>query len=412
MGSAKTIDAENEQALSPRQKKLILIGILVLIFISVGLSVAVIEVKKSKSKTLQFINPTMENFIKTKTVSGRVVQSHTETIYVNATKGAINEIFVKDGDTVSKGQNLFSYEDSTLKAEIGQAEANKKLAETSVTQKNEQITSLEQEMNEVDSSTPSSKDDANRAANISSVQSLQIELNKANDDLRVAELNVEKYTLEVEGLKAQQESLTIKSNTDGIVHNLNLNIGQGFQTSDNQQVAIMQIASNEPFQIEGKLTEEEKAKIKSGQPISVTSNVVPNKKWKGEILEVSDYPTYKSSPSNTNVKGKDSQKESIPYYSFKASLDSQKNLYPGYDTTLNVVVQSKQLLAVPETSIKGSGKSTYVYVLKKGKIEKQKVKTGPKSGKWVAILKGLKEKDKVGKNPSWTVRPGTKIDLK
>ncbi len=349
-------------------------------------------------------------------MSGRVVQSHTETIYVNPTKGSINEIFVKEGDTVTKGQKLFSYEDTTIAAEIGQAEVNKKLAETTVTQKNDQIASLEKEIQTAISASTSSPNttDANNTdknatntANTPQIQSLQAELNTAKEELNAAQLKVEQSTLEAEKLKAQQESLTVNSNSDGVVLNLNKSIGQGYKATDKQQISIMQIASNEPFQIEGKLTEEEKAKVEPGQAIKVSSKVVTDKSWKGSISEVSNYPM---NDQSTN-QDKNSKKEAIPYYTFRATLDSQENLYPGYETNLEVVVQSKDLLAIPETSVKGSGKSKYVYVLKKGTIYKQNVKTGQKQGKYVAILKGVKEGDKVGKNPSWTVRPGTKIDL-
>ncbi|MEH7451751.1 efflux RND transporter periplasmic adaptor subunit [Gottfriedia acidiceleris] len=418
METAKRIDEEKEQvkAITPRQKKFILMGIIVLLIVSVVLSVAVIEIKKSKSKTLQFISPTVKSFTKTETVSGRVVQSHTETIYVNPTKGSINEIFVKEGDTVTKGQKLFSYEDTTITAEIGQAEVNKKLAETTVTQKNDQIASLEKDIqNAISASTSTSNTtDANNTdknatntTNTPEIQSLQAELNTTKEELNAAQLKVEQYTLEAEKLKAQKESLTVNSNNDGVVLNLNKSIGQGYKATDKQQISIMQIASNEPFQIEGKLTEEEKAKVESGQAIKVTSKVVTDKSWKGSISEVSNYPM---NDQSTNQE-KNSKKEAIPYYTFRATLDSQENLYPGYETNLEVVVQSKDLLAIPATSVKGSGKSKYVYVLKKGTIYKQNVKTGQKQGKYIAILKGVKEGDKVGKNPSWTVRPGTKIDL-
>jgi HlyD family secretion protein len=240
-----------------------------------------------------------------------------------------------------------------------------------------------------------------------SIQSLNAELTTVKADSRAAELKVEKYTLEAEKLKAELDSLIVSSNTAGVIVNLNKNVGQGFQAKENQQLAILEIASNDPFKIEGKLTEAEKAKITPGQPIIVSSNVVANKKWNGKITEVSDYPTYKAPVK----KDKDSQNEPIPNYSFKASLDSQKGLYPGYSTTLDVVVQSKQFLAVPETSIIGIGKSTYVMVQKKGILHKQKVETGQKRGQWVAILKGLKGEDEVGVNPSWIVHLGTLINL-
>jgi HlyD family secretion protein len=420
METAKRIGTEKEQARTPRQKKMILLGFLVLILILVMLSLAIIEFNKRDLKQLVFINPTEKTFIKTKTVSARVVQSHTETIYVNSLKGSIKEIFVKEGETVAKGQQLFSYEGSALTAELGQAEINKQLAETSSQQLKEQITSLETDLLEAESTTTLGTSDATNTVTTNltdvgesdhiadqSILSLKAELNTAKADSRAAELKVEKYTLEAEKVKAELDSLFVSSNTAGVIVNLNQNVGQGFQAKENQQLAIMEIASNDPFKIEGKLTEAEKAKITPGQPITVSSNVVANKKWNGEITEVSDYPTYKALVN----KKKDSQHEPIPYYSFKASLDSQKGLYPGYSTSLDVVLQSKQLLAVPETSIITIGKSSYVFVHKKGLLHKQKVETGQKRGQWVAILKGLKDEDKVGVNPSWIVRLGTLINL-
>ncbi|MBM7655275.1 efflux RND transporter periplasmic adaptor subunit [Neobacillus cucumis] len=421
METAKRFGTENEQARTPRQKKMILLGFLVLILIFVMLSLAIIEWNKRDLKKLVFMNPTEKTFIKTKTVSARVVQSHTETIYVNASKGSIQEIFVKEGETVSKGQQLFSYEGSALKAELGQAEINKQLAETSAKQLQEQITSLEQDLLEAESTTtPGTSDATNTTVTTNltgvgdsdsiddkSILSLKAELNTAKADSRAAELKVEKYTLEAEKLQAELDSLIVSSNTAGVIVNLNKNLGQGFQAKENQQLAIMEIVSNDPFEIEGKLTEAEKAKITPGQPITVTSNVVANKIWNGKITEVSDYPTYKA-PVN---KDKDSQQEPVPSYSFKASLDSQKGLYPGYSTTLDVVLQSKQLQAVPETSIITIGKSSYVFVQKKGILHKQKVETGQKRGHWVAILKGLKGEEKVGVNPSWIVHLGTLMNL-
>jgi HlyD family secretion protein len=420
METAKRIGTEKEQARTPRQKKMILLGFLVLILILVMLSLAINEFNKRDLKQLVFINPTEKTFIKTKTVSARVVQSHTETIYVNSLKGSIKEIFVKEGETVAKGQQLFSYEGSALTAELGQAEINKQLAETSSQQLKEQITSLETDLLEAESTTTLGTSDATNTVTTNltdvgesdhiadlSILSLKAELNTAKADSRAAELKVEKYTLEAEKVKAELDSLFVSSNTAGVIVNLNQNVGQGFQAKENQQLAIMEIASNDPFKIEGKLTEAEKAKITPGQPITVSSNVVANKKWNGEITEVSDYPTYKALVN----KKKDSQHEPIPYYSFKASLDSQKGLYPGYSTSLDVVLQSKQLLAVPETSIITIGKSSYVFVHKKGLLHKQKVETGQKRGQWVAILKGLKDEDKVGVNPSWIVRLGTLINL-
>ncbi|MEH7096977.1 efflux RND transporter periplasmic adaptor subunit [Neobacillus vireti] len=420
METAKRIGTENEQARTARQKKLILLGILVLILILVMVSLAIMEFNKRDLKKLVFSNPPEKTFIKTKTVPARVTQSDTEMIYVNALKGPIKEIFVKEGETVDKGQQLFSYEGSALKAELGQAEINKQLAETSAQQLKEQITSLETDLLEAESTTtPVTSDPTNTTVtNLTgvgdsdtiaeqSILSLNAELNSVKADSRAAELKVEKYMLEAEKLKAELDSLIVSSNTAGVIVNLNKNVGQGFQAKENQPLAIMEIAANGPFKIEGTLTEAEKAKITQGQPITVTSNVVANKKWNGKITEVSDYPTYKAPVK----KEKDSQNEPVPSYSFKASLDSQKGLYPGYSTSLDVVVESKQFLAVPKTSIIGIGKSTYVMAQKKGILHKQKVETGQRQGEWVAILKGLKGKDKVGVNPSWTVHIGTHLNL-
>lgn len=66
METAKRIGTENEQARTPSQKKLILLGILVLILIFVMLSLAIIELNNRDLKKLVFMNPIEKPSLKQK----------------------------------------------------------------------------------------------------------------------------------------------------------------------------------------------------------------------------------------------------------------------------------------------------------------------------------------------------------
>ncbi|PLR95933.1 efflux RND transporter periplasmic adaptor subunit [Bacillus sp. T33-2] len=403
-----------EKTHNPKRKWIIL-GVITLIIIIVSVNVAVIQGKnQGGTDKLKFVKVTEKEISNTKLVSGSVAPGSKETIYADPTRGKVQEIYVQEGQQIEKGQKLFSYDNPELSIQARQLEIDKKMTNLSYEQGKSKIDSLKKEIQKVKAA---SKASAAEPLNgqmpegqfQSSVTDLEAQLQEAQYQQRTTELEMEKHKLQAEELQRKQEDLIVYSSIAGIVQTVDKDAGQNAsQTAGDPGKPIIEIASQEPFQVHGTLSELQKAQIQPDQPITITSKAVANKTWKGKIAEVSQYPT--SDESGLNGAGATGQStQNISYYNFKASLNSQDGLSPGYHVAIQVELPSKKMLAVPRSSIVDKEDSPYVYVMDGKKLRKQKVTTGIGDGEWTEVLDGVAAGDKVVDNPSADVRDGMEV---
>lgn len=386
------------------KKKWIVAGIAILILLVVAINVIFMEKRKNETKSVQLMSVTKRPISNTKLISGQVVPGKVETIYFDPSKGKVKEIYVKEGQEVEKGQKLFTYENDDLNLQLKQASIDKKITMLNYNQVNDKIKALKKEK---------------KAASDNS--SLESQLEDLENQRRTIELEMEKNQLQEEELQSKLNQLTIHSPINGYVKNLHQDLeestgitdeGTSSETMGLQGTPIMNIVSKEPFQIQGTLSELQKAQIQANQPIKVTANAVPNKSWNGKIVEVSEFPAATNSGTG-QLSGEAGQSTSnLSYYTFKAKLHSQEGLSPGYHVAIQVVLSSKKVLTVPQNSVQEKDGSTYVYVVSKGKVQKRNITTGISTGEWTEVVDGLKEGEKVVKNPSHTMDSGMEVEIK
>lgn len=387
------------------KKKWIVAGIAVLILLVVAINVIFMEKRKNETKSVQLMSVTKRPISNTKLISGQVVPGKVETIYLDPSKGKIKEIYVKEGQEVEKGQKLFTYENDDLNLQLKQASIDKKITMLNYNQVNDKIKALKKEKK--------------AATDNASLSSLESQLEELESQKKTIELEMEKNQLQEEELQTKLNQLTIHSPINGYVKNLHPEESTGMteegtssETMGLQGTPIMNIVSKEPFQIQGTLTELQKAQIQANQPIKVTANAVPNKSWDGKIVEVSEFPAA-TNPGTGQFSGEAGQSTSnLSYYTFKAKLHSQEGLSPGYHVAIQVVLSSKKVLTVPQNSVQEKGGSTFVYVMSKGKVQKRNITTGISTGEWTEVVDGLKEGEKVVKNPSHTMDSGMEVEIK
>ena len=394
---------EPELIHQPRKKKWIITGIILLIVIIAAINITVIQSKKEKgAKDVNFASVTYKEINNTKLISGRIVPGNIETIYPDPTKGTVKELFVKEGQEIAKGQKLFSYDNPELSIQLRQLEVDKKSTKIRYDQGNKKIASLQDEIKKAKG--------ANSPKEVT--DPLDAQLQDLQFQQQTIELEIEKNKLQEEDLQNKQNSLTIYSNYGGIVQKVNKDAGQNTsQTAVGQTSPVVQIASKDPFIIQGTLTELQKSQLQPNQPITVTAKAIANKTWTGKMSEISEYPTTDETGSSVAVAG-GQQTQNISYYNFKASLDSQDGLSPGYHVSIQVNLSTKKMLVVPSNSIVDKGNSRFVYVVRNNKLHKQTVTTGIGDGNLTEILKGLKTGEKVVNNPSANVYEGLDVKTK
>ncbi|WP_430981757.1 efflux RND transporter periplasmic adaptor subunit [Bacillus thuringiensis] len=241
--------------------------------------------------------------------------------------------------------------------------------------------------------------------------SMEEQVSELEMQQKTIELEKEKGKLQKEELQKKQKELTIYSNFAGVVQKLDKDEAQSSsQAIGGQGKAFLQIASKDPFQIQGTLTELQKSQIQKDQTFTVTAKANSKQKWTGKITEISEFPT--SAEMAQAVGGMGEGTQTMSQYTYKASLDSQDGLSPGYHVSLQVNLENKPMIAVPSKSIVEKGDDTFVYIKEKGRLHKQNVKKGATDGDWTEIIEGATLGQKVVENPSDNVYDGMEVKEK
>ncbi|HDR7602202.1 hypothetical protein S3E15_01776 [Bacillus mycoides] len=384
-----------------KKKKWIIVGVIVLIVIVAAVNIFVMQGKKkdtTKADAVSFEKVTERKLNNTKLISGQVKPGNIESFYADPTKGKVKDIAVKEGQEVEKGTKLFSYDNEEINLQVKQAELDQKMADMRYDQGKKKIDSLKKEIRKAK--------DSGAAKEVTDPMEEQV------SDLEMAQkttdLEKEKGELQKEELSKKQKELTIYSNFTGVVQKLDKDAAQSSsQALGGQGKAFLQVASKDPFQVQGTLTELQKSQIQKDQTFTVTAKANNKKKWTGKITEVSEFPT---SAEMAQAAGEGTQ--NMSQYTYKASLDSQDGLSPGYHVSLQVNLENKTMIAVPSKSIVEKGDDAFVYIEEKGKLHKQNVKKGATDGDWTEIVEGAAVGQKVVKNPSDNVYDGMEVKEK
>ncbi|QWH53332.1 efflux RND transporter periplasmic adaptor subunit [Bacillus mycoides] len=384
-----------------KKKKWIIIGVIALIVIVAAVNIFIMQGKKkgtAKTDAVNFEKVTERKLNNTKLISGQVKPGNIESFYADPTKGKVKDIAVKEGQEVEKGTKLFSYDNEEINLQMKQADLDQKMADMRYDQGKKKIDSLKKEIKKVK--------DSGAGKEVTDPMEEQVsELEMAQ---KTTDLEKEKGKLQKEELSKKQKELTIYSNFTGVVQKLDKDAAQSSsQALGGQGKAFLQVASKDPFQVQGTLTELQKSQIQKDQTFTVTAKANNKKKWTGKITEVSEFPT---SAEMAQAAGEGTQ--NMSQYTYKASLDSQDGLSPGYHVSLQVNLENKTMIAVPSKSIVEKGEDAFVYIEEKGKLRKQNVKKGSTDGDWTEIVEGATVGQKVVKNPSDDVYDGMEVKEK
>ncbi|MDM5258280.1 efflux RND transporter periplasmic adaptor subunit [Bacillus toyonensis] len=386
-----------------KQKRFIIIGSLLLISIVVFINIYMMQGKKksiTNTDAVSFEKVTERKLNNTKLVSGQVKPGNIESFYADSAKGKVKDIEVKEGQEVEKGTKLFSYDNEEINLQMKQAELDQKMADMRYDQGKKKIDSLKKEIKKVKDS----------GAGKEVTDPMEEQVSELEIAQKTTDLEKEKGKLQKEELNKKQKELTIYSNFAGVVQKLDKDAAQSSsQALGGQGKAFLQVASKDPFQVQGTLTELQKSQIQKDQTFTVTAKANNKKKWTGKITEVSEFPT---SAEMGQAGGVGEATQNMSQYTYKASLDSQDGLSPGYHVSLQVNLENKTMIAVPSKSIVEKDDDAFVYIEEKGKLRKQNVKKGATDGDWTEITEGVTVGQKVVKNPSDNVYDGMEVKEK
>jgi HlyD family secretion protein len=314
------------------------------------------------------------------TASGEIKPPTANLANVNANSfGKITDIYVKEGDTVKKGQLL-------LRTEAVQATANIDAQQAAlVTAKADVEGSVAAVQSAAASLKTAQADQQTAQANLARAQGdfdrgkdllrdkliAQQVFDQRLNDFKVAQANVDAAQARVAQAKAQLQQATYNrdmararvsqnqatlvglldardktiysSPLDGIVTSLPVHVGENVVPGIQNAVGslLYQISDMAVITAEVKVDETDIVNVKLGQPAEVTIDAIPNKTFKGKVTEIGQSAVGRTSGTTTGTST--TTTEEAKDFKVVVTLDDPPpGLRPGLSTTAKITTATRQ----------------------------------------------------------------------
>ncbi|GAB1444233.1 efflux RND transporter periplasmic adaptor subunit [Ignavibacteriales bacterium] len=318
------------------------------------------------------------------TGNGYVVAQRKASIASKA-MGRLVYLKVVEGDKVRKDEVIGRLEDTDILAQIAQAEANVKLAETDLREAENNYKRVKQLFDK-------------------SVAT-EMEVDAAETRLKRVVAGIELARMQIKTLKVDLENTLIRAPFDGTVLTKNAEVGEvvsPLSGGANSRAAVVTIADMNSLQVEADVAEANIDKVQMNMECIIYLDAYPDKGYPGFVDKI--VPTADRSKATVLVKigFKDLDNKVLPEMRARVSFMANEVK----------ITNEKSFLAIPVTAIVTKGDKKYVLKVTDDKIVEVPVTTGKDYGITVEIKSGLVEGDKVVEKPGKELVPGLKVKIK
>lgn len=189
--------------------------------------------------------------------------------------------------------------------------------------------------------------------------------------------------------EADVNDTVITSPMDGTVIGEPMKEGETVSQGLSSQMVILTVADLSSMQIELLVDETDIGEVAVGQAVEFTVDAYPDKIFHGIVDNISK-KQYSSSQGTSA--------SSVVYYTVYVAIHQNEleGLYPSMTARAEIQGRSSEnALVVPVSALRSDTKGSYVYVERKGGVEKAYVQTGITTDKAVEITSGLSEGDSI-----------------
>lgn len=321
-------------------------------------------------------------------INGIITPENTEYIYLDATKGKVDKISIKDGQVVKKGDILFTYKNEQVTEQINQIntqlKASKSQREELLAQKKAQEEAMKNQVL-LANQNPAE----NIAVNTSNISAGTI-------STKTIDSQISSYEEQLTSLKNKEYS-SINAPIDGriILHGESNNMTSPYITIE---------AVN--FYIKGTINEKDQPKLKENQLAEITI-LSTNKNITGKVTTIGDRPVT-AEISIASAASSTTSSSNISNYEVIIALDSQENLTNGFHVQATVKLDDKGV-EIPKTAVLKEGEESYVLKVVDKKLVKQVI-TYTEDGEKVRVTSGLIENDEVAEEPNEETKEGMSVE--
>ena len=393
------------------KKKYITITIIATIIIASTIGFCLLK-KSIKDKTVNKAEYYKIASVEKVFINGILTPRESESIYIDSTKGEISEVHVTNGQTVNAGDSLFTYNNSTIEAQIEEiseqitSNENSKVSinnkftnsKNNLAEKEEQLKKLKNQLEEFNF------EDQLQADNISmNIQQTTAEVSAYKEQVSAYEEQIDNVNITLNSLYNKKEKLVAEKNFV-----VTAPIGGKVVLSSNEKDYTQPyiIIESQELIVKGVVSEKDYKKIKVDDDISV-SIISTNETIEGKILEIDDRPVSNTELSLSQVN--QTTNTNVSYYNVLITLNSQENLINGFHSQGKVTLGDDTIKVFKTSIINEEGKN-YVFINKDGILDKVEISIKQEDGEYVIVESGLNANDVVMKNPTSETKAGIKVE--
>ena len=310
---------------------------------------------------------------------GMVVSENVTEIHKDGEK-TIADVYVKEGDDVVEGQELFAYDMDQLQLTVDKQRLELEQLKAAIENYKAQIEELK-------------KGEANAWGSDKLQYTIQIQSTQI--DLKEAELNLAAKEKELERSESMLTNAAVVSPVTGRVTGVNEN---GYDNYGNP-LAFITIQQAGSFRIKGTLGELQRGGIMEGSRMKIVSRTDESQVWYGTVTLVDYESPSQGSQNDMYIGGTMDPMSASSKYPFYVELDSSEGLLLGQHVYLELDSGEEEEasgLSVSAAFICYDEEgNAYVWAEKNGKLEKRTVTVGEYNfmNDTIQVLDGLTEED-------------------
>lgn len=374
------------------KKGIIITAVAVVIVAVIGINVYRAQSVSGKAVNVHVANIKEKKLRNTVMVPGTLKLADEQYVYFDAEKGEVERFHVTEGSRVQQGTSLVTYESDALDLEQEQNNLEKKSSQLQIDSVSKHLSNLNKKQKELEKEM--SKQEAR--------DQIDTERTQLNLDLETAKIDLERNKLEAKSIAKKERNLDVASDINGTV--LEVDKEAVNNTSDVQK-PLIHIGNTDEYLATGVLSEYDALKIKTGQAVKITSDVLPDKEWAGSVKQIDYLPQQQASAEAGN--------DAANQYPIEVKVDDQDitMIKPGFKLLLEIETSSKKASSLPIKAVVNEDGEKYVYVVKDKKAVRKEVKIGETTNKFIEIKSGVSSKDKVITNPTKNLTDGAEVTV-
>lgn len=396
--------------------KKLLVAVLVVAAAVLGLGVF----RKSSPPKVNFTQVKRATLVSTLPTNGKVEPFEWQPIRAER-PGIVNDVPVRNGDTVRKDQVIATISDPTLQADIQAGEARVAEAQANLSALNSG--GKPAELVEIDNSLKQARLELEQQKKDQAALTRLAEKQAATKmDVDAASQKVQQSETAIEGLERRRQSLVAKTDVAaaqarlqdaqatlrlardraaqvlvrapiaGTIYGLAIRAGAYLNPGD----LVANVGQLDRVRIRLYVDEPELGRVAEGQPVSITWEALPGKQWDGSV---------ERRPTSIQPLGSRQVGEVICLIENAGHI-----LLPGtnVDATIRTAVVENALL-IPKEALRRDAQGPFVFRLDGDMIERRSVTTGNSSLSQVQITAGLADGDRIAMPSDVPLKSGDRV---